>query len=498
MQDKEFFVDIHTHPTLRAYNTPVLQGQRNLWEKTYNQIEDTAISRWARLKTKHMAKESQANLYSYARGNTRVVFDSLYPVEKGFFDFRKLSVMVMGKGNADQALRTITGIDHFQLKKLRAKREYFQELLSQYAFLYRGQGKSPDGKYSYKLVGNYDEMERVLTEDPNTIAVVVTIEGAHVFNCGMTTDKGKIEADSREILENISIVKSWEYPPFFLNLSHHFYNELCGQARSLKPVFAAVFNQNRGMNEGITKLGWKVIHELLAKDNGPRILLDVKHMSVQARKEYYQFVQSYNRLNPADQIPIICSHTGINNISTMEASSSKKDTGGKMKKSDFHNWQINLSNDEIRIIHESGGLIGIMLDKGILASPTYLDQVKKIEDPEAKKEALVRIVARNVFGVVQAIGDPSGWDCLALGTDFDGVITFIDPYPDASKLPDLKEDLITFIKKYKYEQGLWFGMEPEELIQKMFQHNSLNFLKRNFNARSPKAVQSSRNAKETV
>ncbi len=486
MKDKNFSVDIHTHPTLRAYNTPVLQGQRNLWEKTYNQAEDTAVSRLARLKTKSMLKESQANLYSYARGNTRVVFDSLYPVEKGFFDFRKISKMMVGRGKADQVLRTITGIDHYQLRKLRTRRDYFQELLSHYAFLYRGQGKSPDGKFAYQLVGSYAEMEEVLAEKPNTIAVVVAIEGAHVFNCGVTSGNSPVDADLTELVDNIGIVKSWEYPPFYINLAHHFYNELCGHARSLKPVFSAAFNQKRGLNDGITDLGWKVIHELLAKDNGPRILIDIKHMSVAARQEYYRFIKSYNRLNPSDQIPILCSHTGINNFATMEGSIAKKDTGGKNKKTDFHNWQINLANDEIKIIHESGGLVGIMLDKGILASSSYLDEVSKIEDPEMRKEALVRMVARNIFGVVRAIGDKSGWNSIALGSDFDGVITYIDPYPDASTIPDLRNDLIHFIKKHKYEQGLWFGMEPEELIHKMFQQNALDFMKLHFNPKSVK------------
>lgn len=488
MKDKDFFVDFHTHPTLRAYNTPVLQGQRNLWEKTYNQTEDTAVSRLARLKTKSMLKESQANLYSYARGNSRVVVDSLYPVEKGFFDFRKMPVLMMGKEKADQVLRTITGIDPYQLKKLRNKRDYFQELLSHYAFLYRGQGKSPDGKFAYKLVGSYAEMERVLTEDPDTVAVVVSIEGGHVFNCGVTSGNVPKEADLRELVDNIGIVKSWEYPPFYINLAHHFYNELCGQARSLKPVFAAAFNQSRGLNDGITDLGWKVIHELLATDNGPRILIDIKHMSVRSRQEYYRFIQAYNRLNPGDKIPILCSHTGINNFETMEASVARKDTGGKNKKTDFHNWQINLANDEIRIIHESGGLIGIMLDKGILGSASYIDLVSKMEDEEARKEAYVRMIARNIFGVIQAIGDRSAWDSIVLGSDFDGVITYIDPYPDASTLPDLKRDLVNFIEKYKYEQGLWFGMEPEELIQKMFQHNTLAFMKKHFHGKSKKVV----------
>ena len=484
MQDVDFNVDIHTHPTLRAYNTPFLQGQRNHWEKTYNQVEDTTVSRWIRLKTKSMAKESQANLYSYAKGNTRVIFDSLYPVEKGFFDFRKMPRRLLGKENTDQAFRTITGIEPYQLKHLRNKRDYFHELLSQYAFLHRGQGNSPDGKYAYKLVGNYEELERTMVEEPDTLAIIVTIEGAHAFNCGITDKNGAVEANSQEVIDNIGIVKSWDYPPFFINLAHHFYNELCGHARSMKPVFATVLNQSRGLNDGITDLGWQVIQELLTRENGPRILIDIKHMSLAARREYYRFVEVHNRLHPSDPIPLICSHTGINGFPTMEASLARKDTGGKRKRSDFHNWQINLANDEIKAIAKSGGLIGIMLDKGLLASTAFLDKVHKIEDPAARKEAFIRIVLRNIFGIVEAVGDKTGWDCIAIGSDYDGVITHLDPYPNASKIPDLRNDLLTFIKDHKYRQGLWFGMEPEELMRKVFQGNTMDLLKRHFNTKT--------------
>jgi len=481
MHNKDFFIDIHTHPTLRAYNTPILQGQRNHWEKTYNQMEDTPISRWARLKTKDTAKVSQANLYAYAEGNTRVIFDSLYPVEKGFLNFRKMPVMVMGQEKIDQVLRTATGIDHHQLKLLRNRRDYFQELLSQYAFLHKGQGISPDGKHAYKLVRNYTELEEVLKADDHTIAVVVTVEGAHAFDCGLPRVKGEKLLSKKALSEHISIVKSWDYPPFFVNLAHHFYNDLCGQTRSFKAIISAAYNQKKGLNKGITELGWHAIHEMLATDNGPRILLDIKHMSVRARREYYRFLETYNRLHPSNPIPVICSHTGINDFETMKDTLAKKDKPGKMKKSDFHNWRINLSYEEIRIIHKSGGLIGIMLDKGLLASANLLDQIKKMDSPEAVKEAFVRMIARNIFGIIKAVGDRSAWDIIALGTDYDGVISHVDPYHDATQLPNLRKDLVAFIKKYQYEKELWFGLEPEEMIQKMMQHNTMDFMRRHFN-----------------
>jgi len=481
MSESYFFTDIHCHPTLRAYNTPVTHGQRNLWEKTYNPTYDSSASRWARMQTRDILKESQANLYNMARGGVRVIFDSLYPVEKGFLNFRKMASVVFGKKKADEVLHTITGIDEHQLKQLRRNGDYFQELLAQYAFLNKGQGKSPNGQYQYQLVANYDELQALVTQDPNAMAVVVTIEGAHAFHSGLNQGRRPALADmKRDLSQNIGITKSWKYPPFFVNLAHHFFNELCGHTRSFKPPAYSAFNQKRGLNKGILPAGWHALHEMLATDNGPRILIDIKHMSVRSRREYYQFIESYNRLNPSDRIPIICSHTGINDFATMKESIKKADKPGKNKNVDVHNWSINISAEEIQHIHRSGGIIGLMLDKGLLGSHTTLENIKKLSSPAEKKRAFLEIIARNIFGIVKAVGDKSGWNLLALGSDYDGLITHIDLYPDTTHIPNFRDDMVEFLKATGYEKEYWFGYEPEEMLRKILHDNTMEFLKTHF------------------
>ena len=44
------------------------------------------------------------------------------------------------------------------------------------------------------------------------------------------------------------------------------------------------------MGTGITKIGKKVIHKLLDNSEGNRILIDVKHLSIMARKKYYEIL----------------------------------------------------------------------------------------------------------------------------------------------------------------------------------------------------------------
>ncbi|MBK6635209.1 MAG: hypothetical protein IPG38_13680 [Chitinophagaceae bacterium] len=116
----------------------------------------------------------------------------------------------------------------------------------------------------------------------NTIAVIITIEGAHVFNCGLG-DFG-VAPDEKEILGNIQKVKQWQYAPLFIGLAHNFNNDLCGHARSLQRLGKLV-NQEKNIDAGIFKMGEKVIHALLDNNTGRSIFIDLKHM-VLARQQY--------------------------------------------------------------------------------------------------------------------------------------------------------------------------------------------------------------------
>ena len=478
---KPFYVDIHCHPTLRAMNSRPVNGSRNPWEKTSNETFESRISRWANRQSREISKESQCNYYAVADGNIRVVFDSLYPVEKGFLNFRKLPAAVMGKTGAEQVFRTVTGIEQATLYRLRENVQYFPELLEQYEFLLSHQGDSPDGRYCYQLVNSYAEMEQLHIEKPNCVAVVVNIEGAHALGCGteesmsLSTRKHKLK-----LTQNIETVKSWDYSPFSINLAHHFWNQLCGHTRSFKPPIYSALNQKNGLNTGITELGWHVIQELHTRNNGKRILIDTKHMSVAARLEYYSFIERYNYMNKGDQIPIICSHTGVNGFSSLESSVVKKDKGRKTRGSYFHNWGINLSSEELRIIHKSKGIVGIMLDKGLLGSPSTLAKIAAIQDDEIRKDGFSELILRNIFYVMESIGEKTAWDLLSIGSDYDGLITHVDCYENATRFINLEADLVSFLERKKYKQELWFGYEPHEMIRKIMGTNAMDFLKNNF------------------
>jgi microsomal dipeptidase-like Zn-dependent dipeptidase len=478
METANLIVDIHTHPTLRAYNSRFPSGQRNIWEKTYNEEPSTPIGRWARMKSKEILKESQANLNCYASAKARVVFDALYPLEKGFLNYRGLPKLFLGRQKADEVLQAVTGYEAHQIKAMRKSNDYFGELMGQYAFLSKGQGASPCGQHQYRLANNWAEVQHILQADDHTIAVVVTIEGAHAFNCGLPHTRGYNGPVEQQILDNIGTTKAWRHAPFFVTFSHHFYNELCGHTRSLKASAKKVVSQREGIEDGFTPLGIRVAEALLSRDNGRRILIDVKHMSVKARKEYYALLDRYARAG--DQVPIICSHTGMNEFDTMRNSHRRKDKPRKNRGSYFHNWAINLSAEEIRLISQSGGLIGVMVDKGLLGSEATVSAITSLQDAQARKDGFMELVASNLFQAVRAVGKPEAWDILALGSDYDGIISHMDAYPDAAHLPQLRTDLTDFIERRSYARELWYGKEPAELVGKVMSGNALAFMEKHF------------------
>lgn len=478
----EFFVDIHCHSSLRAFHTTPQGIQKNIWDCTKNDVIDSFIGKWAWNQSRGVSKFSQSNFYNCINGKVRVVFDSLYPVERGFINFRKLPELLIGKKANETLVVTASGVSIEQFRSYKKGHNYFAELHEQYNFLVDNQGNSPCGKYNYKLPANFNELEESLKADDSSINVIVTIEGAHVFGCGTKTSEKTPPEELKQLLKNnISAVKKWKHPPFFITFAHHFWNQLCGHATTFPAATKFTCDQAMGLNTGFTELGLFVLEELLSKNNGKRILIDTRHMSTKSRQHYFNYVTNHNKQNPDDLIPLISSHSAVNGFEKMDHSLKDKDSAAKKKLTPFCAWSLNISAEEAIAIHESGGIAGIILDKGRHSGIHLLKSIDKLKNPEDKKALFVKLICDNIFFFIASINKKTAWDVLSIGSDFDGVITHFDPYEDMSRLPDLKKDLISFLTKNNYKSELWFDYTPEELMQKVFTKNAMEFLKKNFN-----------------
>ncbi|MBK9330709.1 MAG: membrane dipeptidase [Sphingobacteriales bacterium] len=476
---KMFTIDIHCHPNLKSFNSGHPEPAANMWDSIQHKIDGKVAQSISELVT-HIHMESQCNLDAMAAGNVRVFQLSLYPTERGFLHLRNIPKILVGKRRINIAQEVITGYAASSIAFQKKQYNYFEDLLAEYEYVKNQQGKSPDGKSEFVLVNNYKELEQALKME-NTLIGIVTIEGAHVLGTGApTTDQIPKDALIKQMTENIRTIKNWEYPPFVINLAHHFWNHLCGHATSFKRPINGLVNQNKGKNKGITEAGWHVIRELLSANNGKRILIDTKHMSVAARKEYYAFIGNHNYLNPKHKIPVISSHACASGFKTLDSSIRQNDIMVKARKARLYKWSINISDEEARIIHDSEGLIGLMMDKGNLGGLDLIKAIGEIPDAEKKRREFAQLFLDNAFQLVKAVGKKSGWDMIAIRTDFDGTITHIDPYESASKMPLLLHDLLDYLEKNKYQKELWYGYTPVQIIEKVFYKNAMDFYKKFF------------------
>lgn len=480
MKKTPYYADLHLHPSIKSFNWNAKDGKKNPWED-FDHIEPkTRAGRFGWQNTPTLAKYTQTNFYKLIKGKVRIAFVSLYPFERGFLNMRNVPRLITSKKAVIEMTAIASGMGYHKVEQLNEKVNYYREFKGEYKYLKDHQGPSPCGKYSYKIVNNYAELQASLKKK-NELAVIITCEGAHAFFDSKMWEGTMNKRELKVALsKHIQEVKEWEHPPLFMNLMHHFYNKLGGHAKSLDGFVINLLNQRKGLETGLEGLGLRVMKEMLSNSNGKRILIDTKHMSVKARIEYYRWIRSNNYINKNSSIPVICSHTGVSGFKTLQGSKIKPDSPAKKRKSYFFNWGINLSDEEINIIHDSGGIAGLIIDKGKLGGTAFLNKADKTKDDEKRKELYMKLIWDNLFQVIRATNSKSGWDVFTLGTDYDGAINHVEFYDDATKLPNLYKDMYEYLDRTKYEKKLWHGYKPEELLDKLFRSNAMDFLEKNF------------------
>jgi microsomal dipeptidase-like Zn-dependent dipeptidase len=457
------FADLHCHPNLKpfgqSFDPDPSNPKRDIWY-----TEGISVFRKWLKRTVGITRFSQADLTSMALGSMKLAFVSLYPFEKGFF------INSGGKGPFSAlASDIITGIGYHRVRHIQQHLDYFEDLCREYEyFLYSRREHVIDSvRYRWSPAANGKEVEEILSRD-NEIAVVFSIEGAHVFNSGL----GKFGRPTREdeVLENISKVKAFPYPPAFITFVHNFNNDLCGHARSLDPLKGLV-DQEENLGRGLFPLGEKAIDLLLADKP---VYIDLKHMSLNARKEYFELLQvNY----PGRSIPILVSHGAATGLKMDGTSSPGTDTGL------FNPADINFFDEEILKIGQSQGLFAVQFDSRRLASDKVL-RTRKADEP-------VRWAARIIWNQIQHIaeildrGGLFSWGTAVIGSDFDGTIKPLNGVLTVRDFPPLADALLSLANDYLTHQNTLTILEnkaisPEELVYRFCYKNALDFIKNHY------------------
>jgi microsomal dipeptidase-like Zn-dependent dipeptidase len=343
---------------------------------------------------------------------------------------------------------------------------------------------------SQNITHNENEKAGSEKTNPLIISIICAVEGLHILNCGLETP-----CKPADVRKHAQDLKQLAPSPWFVTFSHHFYNELCGHARSLRKEIGKLTDQEKGINSGFTPLGEEVLDILLDKNNGRRILIDIKHMSPISRKRFMDLRRTkYN-----NEIPIIISHGVSNGLPTHGATVSKypelgntfinpidNEIGGDGQFKN-HNF-INFYDDEILEMVKSDGIIGIQLDERRLAND---ETIKHHVRHSLFRNKIMHYRSELVWKQIQYIAemlDDHGlyaWGHMAIGSDYDGIVDPLNAFWTSEEF----DDLAGYLERHAYN---YFKDKPDRLknsfnkvssdlvIQNVFRDNAWNFLKRWF------------------
>ncbi|HBS86832.1 MAG: hypothetical protein A2W91_12440 [Bacteroidetes bacterium GWF2_38_335] len=461
--------DLHCHPTLKPFGQTFSQppsqsasNKTNIWYYDNLGSFEKFIE-----KTITIAKYTQSDFTSCAKGNVKIIGASLYAPEISFFENNIQIPWIAEKiGN----FITDFGID--RIEEITGNQyDYYIDILRQYNFLKSLEGKQVkigEKFFTYKIVKNWSETQACLNSSANILAIFLTIEGGHAFGGGK--DPQHHPTPEKTILDNVSELLNWEHKPFYITFAHHFYNELCGHSKSIPDYLSILLDQSYGLNLEMNETGKKVAEKLIS---GPSpILIDVKHMSIKARQQYYEILEKY------PQLPIIFSHGGVNGLKNFE------EAGKEIPKSLFNEGNISLFDNEIALIAKSKGIIGLNLDQRVMSSK-YAKRQNLFRICKSQKlwhwSGLIWNNAAHVAKILDREGLPA-WDNICMGTDFDGQINPANYFWTEEFMPLFKEQIIlhanSLIKSKCLSQQN--QLDPAEIAEKIMSKNLMSFLQENF------------------
>jgi len=477
--------DFHLHSFLKPYgyskynnnNLNDASSAASAWFVDKNTEEDNLLEN-----TVGFSSYRQSDLKSCRDANYRLLINSLYPVERGFTELKQTVLgnsidFIAGKWLID----LVTEFGKVYIGEIRSPGfNYYDDLIRQLDFVQAMHKIKPNNCSSqYQVINSATDLDKKFLD--GDLLIINTIEGAHSFCNGNNPID---EEQWNDVSARIKHVKNHPGKPFFVTIAHHFYNGLCSHSESLFSISAFIQGQSYGMKtlkqqkagapEGIpicdkeiTPIGYDVINGLLDTSNGPRIFIDVKHMSVAARQEFYD----YRAVHYPD-LPLIYSHGGCY---------------------EYYNEEINLNERDILEIAASGGIMGLEIDQRIMG---YNEQNKSkrfdrwfrnaFRSDRRQNEMWAEPVWNNMMHIAETcfLNGHDPWKHICLGSDYDGIINPLNEYRTVSQTDELLKCLQHFLEDYwRLNQTIIpknSGGEPSDVIYRIAYKNVVEFAMNNF------------------
>ena len=489
-----YITDFHCHISLKPYNNHRIE---DIWAYKKNPPPSNFLFFFNIFRKLGLEKfydtyatYTQSNLDSCASGNLRLVCCALYPLERQFVNrnnfssllianlilfrrtfpwvnlFRKKRNLLIG------LIRTFLGISNEKAIKIwdeqRSKNnlvDYFTDYLEELAYLVQAQSTHSTNPllngYTFKIVKDYEEYQAHIVEE-KTICAFLSLEGMHglgvykvkhLFSNRTIEDLNLVEKSilKQSFVDHITQIKSNQRTtPFYITFAHHYNNLLCGHTKSFGGLMTLFFNQKGGLNKNLTDFGQLLIERhLLSRHNGRRILIDIKHMSVKARRAYFQMIKKMR--DEGDRTPIVSSHSAVSSVPSLDIAQNQKSSKKLDKYSYVSRWDVNLTNEDIQEIFKSDGLIGILMHDGRMPGNIFKQRFKKARTPREQNMLHVQMFLTNIYHLVHVVFtelNENAWNLMTLGSDMDGVIDPFDNYNTAANLGHFKRDLQNYLQIY--------------------------------------------------
>jgi microsomal dipeptidase-like Zn-dependent dipeptidase len=474
------YIDLHCHPSLKPYgksfdtdpgkNNPNRRAKNSIWFYDSPNFFEKAIQLLC-----GVCKFTQADCTALAHGNVRVVCASLYPIERGFFRNDLGTGLI-----SDLAASFATSVGIARVNHIQNIRNYFEDLEREYHYYVQGAEQetvTQSGKFKYVLAKDFSTVDEHMGTTEHTIVFVFSIEGLHVLHNDLENP------DEAVALRNVRAIKQWAHVPFFVTFAHHFNNHLCGHAKSLFDLIGKKTDQSVNIGTSFTEMGKKVLKELLSTQNGKRIHIDIKHMSALARKDYIQLITDPEGEYRNEEIPIIISHGAANGLRSMdEKVIDIIETGTTFMQED-----INFYDNELVALAKSKGIIGLQLDERRLADKETMKRIKHSVWINKIRHYRAELLWKQIQHIAEVLDRNSlfAWDCMAIGSDYDGIIDPLNGYLTQETIVHLEEFIERHAYNYMQHRALstlkpFNRIDSDEVVQRIFHSNAMSFMRKFF------------------
>ena len=434
----------------------------------------------------------------------------------------------IGRGLLERKMVSQEKLDLLNAAKLRMVRNgdhYYSWLLQETAHLQ--QHLLPPANTTGLPAGAQVKLLRTAADfneqDLATVHCFLVVEGLHCFfnNPDSATAMEEFYRNFHEFTNDHKV--------FAVNITHLQDMPFANHASGMQFLNEGYFYP---VKKGLSDRGKEVVEQLHSKG----ILIDIKHLGLKARTDLYA-LRSQKQFNQ----PLICTHAGLTGIRMADRLQYLQQTPvakgevweirhlkktGHLPFSAFNLCSINLYDEDVLQVLESGGLIGISLDQRIIGYPTEHiayrwngypydhEHISRFEtevffgtpypvqlmlqppadvltgDDALGQEPISELAHAYYFmnqvihvlkvAVANGISYNKAKKMICIGSDFDGLINAIDCCKDATQFDAFKQLLNGIARKPDFWSNTGFGpneVDIDELLDLIFYRNGVNFIK---------------------